>query len=228
LKKIAILQSNYIPWKGYFDIINKVDEFIFLDDVQYTKNDWRNRNLIKTKDGLKWLTIPVNKGYLSEKIKDKKVISTKWIKKHCHALEINYGKSRFFKEYKEIIFSLYMQARKMNFLVDINHCFIDNICKILNIETTLLTEPRYPTGNDKNINIICMCKELNASHYLTGPAARNYIDEKSFMEAGIFVEWMDYEGYPEYGQFYPPFEHGVTILDLIFHKGPKAIKYLTK
>ena len=127
MKKIAILQSNYIPWKGYFDIIEKVDEFVYLDDVQYTKNDWRNRNIIKTRDGLQWLTIPMQHEHLDQTIREKKVASRGWAKKHWHALTTNYGGCEWFKVYSEEIHDLYKQVESMRFLVDINHLFISKM-----------------------------------------------------------------------------------------------------
>lgn len=226
MKRVAIIQSNYIPWKGYFDMIRQVDEFVYLDDVQYTKNDWRNRNIIKSRDGLQWLTIPVQHEYLGQTIREKKVASKGWAKKHWHALTTNYGGSKWFNAYRKDIYNLYKQAESMRFLIDINHLFISKICNILDINTPLFEKPRYPDKGEKNRNIIEMCHKIEATHYLTSPAARNYINEELFIKEGIKVEWIDYGNYPEYAQFYLPFEHWVTILDLIFHTGPHALKYI--
>ena len=107
MKKIAILQSNYIPWKGYFDLINMVDEFVLYDDVQYTHRDWRNRNKIKTSHGLKWLTIPVRQERFEQKIIETKVIDKRWNTKHWKSLVQNYSKAKYFNEYKYIFEELW-------------------------------------------------------------------------------------------------------------------------
>src|SRR4051812_22240537 len=110
MKKVAILQSNYIPWKGYFDLINMVDEFIIYDDVQYTKNDWRNRNKIKTPNGLLWLTIPTRQLSLSQKIIDTQIADNHWNKKHLSTIKQFYSKAPFYKLYQSFIEELYMKC----------------------------------------------------------------------------------------------------------------------
>ncbi|HIP48251.1 MAG TPA: hypothetical protein EYG92_04705, partial [Lutibacter sp.] len=130
MKKIAILQSNYIPWKGYFDLINMVDEFILYDEVQYTKNDWRNRNKIQTKQGVQWLTIPVRQKELSQLIKDTKITDKKWGKKHWATIRQNYSKAKYFKEYKDIFEELYLNCEEQ-YLSQINYKFIVVINEIL-------------------------------------------------------------------------------------------------
>lgn len=220
----AILQSNYIPWKGYFDIISRADIFVIYDEVQYTKNDWRNRNLIKTQRGHQWLTIPVKQESLHQKIKDTNVDLTNWNKKHWSALKTNYGKSKYFGEYKDIIFSLYENASTN--LHEINLSFIQKICEILEIKTKIIDSSILNLKGDKINRLIDACKKLEATNYLSGPAAKNYIDENIFERNAIKIEWMDYGNYKEYDQLFPPFEHGVTILDLIFNEGPNARSYL--
>ena len=134
-KKIAILQSNYIPWKGYFDLINMVDEFILFDTVQYTKSDWRNRNKIKTSQGLNWITIPVFHS-ISQTIKDIKTTNNQWRKKHWKTITQSYSKSEYFKEYKDIFEDLYLNNND-EYLSQINYKFILTICKILGITTSI-------------------------------------------------------------------------------------------
>ena len=118
-KKAAIVQSNYIPWKGYFDLINKVDEFILYDNVQYTRRDWRNRNKIKTPNGLMWLTIPVEvKGNYLQKVKDTVIGNPKWNREHWQAIIHNYAKAKYFKDYKALFEDLYlgMQERYLSII----------------------------------------------------------------------------------------------------------------
>ena len=226
MKKIAILQSNYIPWKGYFDIMGSVDEFIIYDEMQYTKNDWRNRNKIKTTNGLIWLTIPVKIEKLNQKINETKIADNKWYIKHKNSLQTNYGKATKFKECKDFIFNIYEQASRLDYISEINYTFLNEINKFLKISTKISFSTDYNIGDGKTERLINICKQSNSNIYLSGPSAKNYIDEALFTKNNINLEWFDYSGYKEYEQLYPPFEHGVSILDLIFNTGEDAYKYL--
>jgi hypothetical protein len=224
-KKILILQSNYIPWKGYFDLINSVDEFIIYDHVQYTKNDWRNRNKIKTPLGVQWLAIPVTHS-TSMSIKDVKVLNNLWRKKHWNTLKGNYTKAKYFKDYKDLFESLYLEGSE-DYLSEINYTLLTAINKLLNIKTTISWSWNYKiVGENKIERLINVCKQAHGTEYLSGPAGSNYMDENLFGKNNIKVVWMDYNNYPIYNQLFPPFEHGVTILDLIFNEGPNANKFM--
>ena len=135
-KKVAISQSNYIPWKGYFDSIAQVDEFVLYDDMQYTKRDWRNRNKIKTPQGVKWMSIPVEvKGKFLKKISNTKISDTDWSKNHLALLKQNYSKAPSYKKAIPFVEELYLTANNFKTISEINHHFISNICKYLNIKT---------------------------------------------------------------------------------------------
>ena len=225
MKKIAILQSNYIPWKGYFDLINMVDEFIFYDEVQYTKNDWRNRNKIKTPQGIQWLTIPVRQESLEQKIKDTKISDKKWNIKHWRTISQNYSKAKYFKDYKGIFEELYLTCDE-EYLSEINYKFITTINQILGIKTKLRWSSEFELVDGQTEKLLGICKDCNADIYLSGPAAKDYFNEELAKQENIKVEWMDYSGYKEYEQLNPPFEHGVTILDLIFNEGDRAKEFM--
>lgn len=228
-KKVAILQSNYIPWKGYFDIINSVDEFIFYDEMQYTKNDWRNRNKIKTQNGLIWLTIPCEtKGVISggQRICDTKITDKRWAKKHWNSIQNAYAKAPFFKEYKDFFKNLYDSCTNEVYLCKVNYKFIYAINEILGIKTKLSFSQEYGLIEGKTERLVDLVQKADGNEYLSGPAAKDYIDNKLFEQANIKLRWMDYSGYKEYPQLYPPFEHGVSILDLIFNCGENAFKYM--
>lgn len=230
-KRIAILQSNYIPWKGYFDIIASVDEFIFYDEMQYTKNDWRNRNKIKTDKGLHWLSIPVEtKGHISKNIKiiDAKIIDRKWAKSHWNTIKQFYKKTPYFKDYADIFENIYKECEQEEYLCKVNYKFIYAINEILGIKTKISFDKDYGLIEGKTERLVDLVQKAGATSYLSGPAAKNYIDEKLFKNANIELEWMDYSNYPEYPQLYPPFEHSVSILDLIFNTGEKAINYIMR
>ena len=226
MKKAAILQSNYIPWKGYFDLIASVDEFIIYDEMQYTKNDWRNRNKIKTNKGVEWLTIPVRVESISQKINETLIFDKNWSKKHRAALQTNYAKATCFKETKDFIFNLYEEASHTNNLSEINLIFIKGICSFLNIKTKISLSTDYNLGEGKTERLINLCKQTNSDSYISGPSAKDYLDENLFIQNNIELQWMDYSGYTEYQQLHPPFEHGVSILDLIFNEGNNAKNFL--
>ena len=135
-KIVAILQSNYIPWKGYFDLINRCDVFVLYDDMQYTKNDWRNRNKIQTKQGLKWLTIPVRQEKLSQRINETKISDARWSRKHWATITHNYTKAKYFNDYKGLFEDLYLNMQEQ-FLREVNYRFIVAINNIIGIDTVL-------------------------------------------------------------------------------------------
>jgi hypothetical protein len=225
-KTVAVVQSNYIPWKGYFDLINKVDEFILYDDVQYTRRDWRNRNKIKTKDGLRWLSIPVNaRGNYFQPIKEITISEPSWKVRHWKTIASHYARARYFKEYEEILKDLYLGSTE-TYLSQINYRFLTVICAILGIRTKLSWSMDYCPSGDKTEKLINLCKQVGATEYLSGPTAKSYIDEELLEQEGITLQYMNYSGYPEYNQLFPPFEHKVSIIDLIFNEGPNAPKYM--
>ena len=177
-KKIAIIQSNYIPWKGYFDLINMVDEFILYDDMQYTRRDWRNRNKIKTPQGLQWLTIPVEiKGKFFQKIKDTRITDKKWNIKHWRTISQNYSKAKYFKDYKDIFEELYLACDE-EYLSQINYKFITTINEILEIKTKLRWSSEFELVDGQTEKLLGICKDCNADIYLSGPAAKDYFNEE--------------------------------------------------
>jgi hypothetical protein len=224
-KSVAILQSNYIPWKGYFDIIGMVDEFIIYDEVQYTKNDWRNRNKIKTPSGVQWLTIPVSQKSLSQKISETEVSFTNWGKKNWNAIMSNYGKAAHFRSLSEPFQEFYLNS-SFKRISDINLWLLTHICSVLEISTKIVDSKTYDLKGDPTERLVNICKQASASVYLSGPAAKSYLRENVFSEEGIAIEWMDYSNYPVYPQLYPPFSHAVSIIDLIFNTGPESRQYM--
>ena len=216
--KVLITQSNYIPWKGYFDAINKADVFVLYDDMQYTKRDWRNRNLIKTAKGLQWLTIPVQvKGKYFQKINETIVSEKDWNKSHWDQIRNAYRQAPYFKTYQSFFEDLYKSSNE-EYLSKINHSFLSSICGLLGISTKFMWSHEFELKGDKSEKLLNICRELNATHYISGPAAKDYLDESLFKAENITVEWMEYN-YNEYPQQFPPFQHGVSIIDLLFNCG---------
>ncbi len=226
MKKILITQSNYIPWKGYFDAINSTDEFVIYDDMQYTKRDWRNRNKIKTAQGVQWLTIPVEvKGKYLQKINETRISNRKWNKEHWNAIKINYSAAAYFKQYKDFFENLYMDCNE-ECLSLINFRFIQAICDLLEIKTKLKWSNEFELRGDKSEKLLNICLDEEATDYYSGPAAKDYLSTELFKSGNINVHWFNYSNYKEYPQLYPPFEHAVSIIDLIFNTGPDIKNYL--
>lgn len=226
MKKIAIVQSNYIPWKGYFDMIAAVDEFIIFDDMQYTRRDWRNRNQIKTPQGVQWLTIPVSvKGKYDQKIRETQIISENWGKEHWKALEQNYKRTKYFNDIAEWLEPIY-NSKLQSELSQVNRMYIELICRYLNINTKIKWSWDYDLIDGKSERLASLCKQAGGTEYISGPSARDYIDESIFNDLGIRVTWFDYDHYVDYPQLWGEFRHDVTILDLLFNSGKSAPKYM--
>jgi WbqC-like protein len=225
-KRVAIVQSSYIPWKGYFDLIASVDEFILYDDAQYTKRDWRNRNRIKTRSGLQWLTVPVVvTGRFEQRVRDTVVADQRWRQQHWRSIQANYARAPHFERDKDALEGLFLGFGDDR-LSAINHRFLTGLCAMIGIRTRLSWSMDYTLEGERTARLVGICKQAGASEYLTGPSARGYLDEAQFQTAGIVLRYADYNGYREYPQLYPPFEHQVSAIDLLVHVGPHARKYL--
>jgi hypothetical protein len=226
-KKILITQSNYIPWKGYFDAIHSVDEFVIYDEAQYTKRDWRNRNLIKTSQGVQWLSIPVQvKGNFFQKIRDTKISEANWGKKHWNTLKINYSKAAYFKEFAPFFEEFYL-TNTLQYLSEINYELIKIVCKILDIKTPITYSDTYPLQQKgQTERLVDICKQAGANIYYTGASAKNYLNEDLFIQENIEIVYLDYSGYLPYRQLYGEFTHHVSIVDLIFNEGHQATKFM--
>ncbi|GAA4337549.1 WbqC family protein [Variovorax defluvii] len=226
MKKIAIVQSNYIPWKGYFDLIACVDEFILFDDMQYTRRDWRNRNQIKTPQGLQWLTVPVRvKGKYFQTIRDTELDGQEWASAHWKALVQNYRRAPHFEAVAEWLEPLYLGPQE-TLLSRLNRRLIESICRYLGIDTPVRNSWDYRLHEGKTERLAHLCRQAGGQEYVSGPAAREYIDEQVFKDMDIRVSWFDYAGYPEYPQLWGAFAHNVSILDLLFNCGPEAHRYM--
>jgi hypothetical protein len=224
MKSVAIVQSNYLPWKGYFDLIAAVDEFILYDDMQFTVRDWRNRNRIKTPRGVEWITVPVGADR-GRRIRDVVLTVGQWQEKHWKTLEGNYRRAPCFAEIAGLLEPVYRQ-RRYSHLSALNRELIETVCGYLRIPTTIKNSWDYRLAEGKSERLADLCEQAGATKYVSGPAARGYLDEKVFAERGIVLAWFDYENYPEYPQLWGEFEHGVTILDLLFNCGGNSAQFM--
>lgn len=225
-RMIAIVQSCYIPWKGFFDLIACADEFILYDDMQYTRRDWRNRNLIKTAQGLSWLTVPVRvKGKYFQSIRDTEIDGHDWQEKHWKTICQNYRRAPYFSEISKILEPLYL-GRRYDLLSDLNRTLIEAICPLLGIFTPIKWSWDYHLVDGKTERLVDLCLQAGGTDYTSGPAAREYIDKSLFDQAGVDLHYFDYSNYPKYPQLWGEFEHGVTVLDLLFNCGSGAPEYM--
>ena len=226
MKKVAIVQSNYIPWKGYFDMIAAVDEFILYDDMQYTRRDWRNRNQIKTPQGPQWLTVPVKvKGKYLQTIRETEIDGADWVEAHWKAIAQNYRRAPHFEEVAALVEPIYRQCSHTH-LSTLNRALIEAVCFYLGITTKISNSWDYVLTEGKTERLADLCAQATGTEYISGPSARDYLEEHFFAEREIKLTWFDYTGYPEYPQLWGDFIHGVTILDVLFNCGKNAPRYM--
>ena len=207
-------------------MIAAVDEFILFDEMQYTRRDWRNRNLIKTPAGSKWLTVPVMvKGKYHQKIQDTEIDGTDWADTHWKSIATNYRRARYFDEISLWLEPLYLEKPFSN-ISELNRRFIEAICNYLFIDTTITSSCDYLIVEGKTMRLVDLCLQAGGSEYISGPAAKIYLDANLFSDFDIKLTWFDYTGYPEYQQLWGKFTHGVTILDLLFNCGKNSSRYM--
>jgi len=224
----VILQPSYIPWRGYFHQIQKADVFVFYDCVQYDEHGWRNRNQIKTTNGLQWLTIPVmTRGVHTSAIpiKDIRVVPhNPWAKKHWRTLQQNYRQAPYFDRYAPALEQFY--TREETLLADFTCDLTVFLARELGVgHTRFLRSSTLPATGARTDRLLTILTHLGATHYVSGPSARDYLELDKFAAAGISVEFMSYD-YPQYPQLFGPFEPAASILDLLFNTGPDAAKYI--
>lgn len=226
MKKVAIVQSNYIPWKGYFDLIAVVDEFVLYDDMQFTRRDWRNRNQIKTPQGLQWLTVPVQvKGKYHQTIRETVVDGREWATSHWKSFAANYRRAPHYEELASLLEPAYLGFEGGSLSV-LNRTLIELVCRYLGITTRISNSWDYQLIEGKTERLADLCRQAGGTEYVSGPAAKDYIDDQIFASQGIQLTWFDYQGYPEYPQLWGDFAHGVSIIDLLFNCGPSSPQYM--
>jgi hypothetical protein len=218
---IVILQSNYIPWKGYFDLIAAADEFVLYDEVQFTKNDWRNRNRIVLNGKLHWLTIAVRTANIfGMSVAQAEVANARWATSHWSTIQQAYRHAPYWREIAPAIEAAYREASRLGYLTQINELFLRAIATILGIQTPFSRADTIPrTTKDPTLRLLEICQARGATAYLSGPAARGYIRREMLDAGGVTLHYADYSAYPAYLQAMEPFEHGVSVLDALFRCG---------
>jgi hypothetical protein len=224
----VILQPSYIPWRGYFHQIEKADLFVFYDDVQYDKHGWRNRNKIKTAQGSQWLTIPVHARGAS--VENTAICAVQvdegqpWSRKHWASIRQAYGKAPFFSRYGPLLESI-LEDHPAS-LADFTISSTVQLASELGIGNRRFLRSSALGGEGRKTDrLLDILTKLGAGHYVTGPSARDYLEEEKLIAAGISVEYMTYD-YPEYPQLHPPFDPQVSIIDLLMACGPEAPRFI--
>jgi hypothetical protein len=224
--KTAIMQPTYLPWIGYFDLILQVDNFVFLDNVQFEKRSWQQRNRIKTTKGLEWLTVPVKvKNKFSQKINEVEINEVTFYEKHLKTIKHNYSKSKYFNKY----FDRFCEVYQNNYtkLCDLNISLIKLILEILGIKANLFLASNFGITEKRSILLSKICEQLNSNYYLSPLGSLEYLKEEYsiFSEKNIGVYFHNYQ-HPEYNQLYPPFIPYASIIDLIFNEGDNALQII--
>jgi WbqC-like protein family len=214
--RAVVLQSNYLPWKGYFDLIQSADVFVYYDEVQYTKNDWRNRNRICSKNGLQWLTIPISRDAVKLKISEVRLPETRWQEDHFKTLYQTYRPARCFHQIESLLRDFY-QTRTWTLLSELNRHCTESIARLLGLTTRFFDSKNFQLSEGRVERLVSLLQQIGATEYLSGPSAREYLagSEGLFAAAGIRLLFKSYEGYPEYPQLHAPFEPAVSVIDLL-------------
>lgn len=222
--RVGIIQSNYIPWRGYFDFIDDVDLFMFYDDVQYTHKNWRNRNKIKTHQGPLWISVPVMHDS-STLIQDARIsYDNRWIDKHVRSITLAYQSAPYFDLYANDFFDIL--RLRLPTISDLNVTICKWVMQKLRIETPTIMSGKFSEIKDTKFERpIRILKILGATHFLSGGTAKEYTNIENYKAAGITLEFKSYE-YSAYPQLHGPFEPFVTVLDLLFNCGENSRTYL--
>jgi hypothetical protein len=225
--KIAICQPAYLPWLGYFELLDRVDTFILLDSVQFEKQSWQQRNRVKTPTGLQWLTVPVVfRGHFGQRILEVEIRDPEFARKHLRTVELNYRRAPFFDQYYPELAEI-LTERSMSSLRDLNQHLIEWFCRVLGIAARILRSSDLNAEGKRSELLVSICRLLGADFYVSPLGSAGYLleDMDLFTKAGIQVAFQHYE-HPEYRQLFPPFQSHASVLDLIFNEGPNALPIL--
>ena len=223
---MVILQPGYLPWLGFFNQMLRSDIFVYYDDVQYDKHGWRNRNRVKTPQGPHWLTVPVLHRGRDQPLNSQMLITPdqKWAKKHLGTIAQFYRKAPFFETYYGKLEILLQSPWEK--LVDLNLATTAWLCEEFGIIREIYKSSELGIGGGQTERLVSLCRHFGATEYLSGSAARDYLEVPQFQAAGIEVCWHDYK-HPNYSQQFGEFVPFLSSIDLLFNIGPDSIKFLT-
>jgi hypothetical protein len=223
LKRIAIIQSSYIPWRGFFDLIGRCDLYVIYDTAAFSKGHWHNRNRIKRASGDSWLSIPVKTANKLGQPMNEVEIAKNWAERHWSIIKEAYQAAPFCKAEADDIEAIFAQVAEEASLSKVNEALLRWVVGRFGLKTEIRHDREFEFGGDRNQRLVDICTGARATHYLSGPSARDYLNTNLFSEAGITVEWMQYGPYPEYRQLHGAFDGAVSILDVLFNCGSKNV-----
>ncbi|MGC2057276.1 MAG: WbqC family protein [Candidatus Sulfotelmatobacter sp.] len=221
--KVAISQPSYLPWSGFFDLVDQVDQFVLLDDAQFVKQSWHQRNRIKSPSGLLWLTVPVVfRGRLGQPLCEVMIREPQFWEKHVRAVEVNYGKARYFGRYYPTLKKILQDSSQSGGLVDLNIELIRWLGTELDVKTPMVRSSALSIEGKRSARLVAICKSLGAADYVS-PRSASYLieDMKLFSESGLGIWFQNYT-HPTYEQRFPPFVPFASVLDVLFNHGPDA------
>lgn len=216
---VMVSQSNYLPWKGYFDLVRRADVVVLLDNVQFTRRDWRSRNLIKSPQGVQWLTVPVRAPHgRATSVSEAEISDPDWAPSHIRAIELSYRRTPHFEKIFELLLHL-LDSNEL-LLSNLNERILRGLLKFMDLDVAIRASRGPVEPVDASERILDLVRQTGGTRYMSAPAARSYLDIDKFSDAGLQVDFFDYPDYPEYRQSWPPFRHDVSIIDVLFHLGP--------
>jgi hypothetical protein len=228
MKTIAIMQPTYLPWIGYFDMIDQSDHFVFLDSVQFNKRSWQQRNRVKSPEGVSWLTVPVlTKGRRHQHINEVEITNNKSFQEtHIKTITHLYSKAPFFAQYIEDFSSILHKSHQ--FLADLNIELIGWLCTKLGIEIEMSRSSLLGVDGKRTELLVNICKALSADHYISAEGSREYIEESNlFSQSDIRLTYHSYD-HPKYQQRFGEFVPYLSIVDLLFNEGPASLSIIYK
>lgn len=231
-RTVVVTQSNYLPWRGWFDMVRQSDALVLLDSVQFTRRDWRNRNRIKTAQGLAWLTVSVEaKGKFDQAVDETRISDASWAEAHLRSLALAYARAPHFAGTFPWIEAQLRAVAAEPLLSRVNEALIRGFCARLGIGVPIVRDgellPRESLpGLNPSERLAALAEAAGGTRYVSGPAAKAYLDPAPFARRGIEVAWMDYSGYPDYPQLWGSFEPAVSVVDLMLNMGEDAPRYL--
>ena len=222
--RAVVLQPTYLPWMGYFGMIDAADTFVFYDDVQFSVQSWQQRNKIKSANGsCMWLSVPIVRNS-RQKINEVRINkASDWRKKHWESIYQSYAKAPFFEKYAPILKGVY--ENEWEYLVDLNITLIKKITEILGLKTQFIVSSELNVEGVKTERLVNILKKIGADEYITGPGAKDYIEVNSFKENDIKLYWYEYQ-HPVYPQIRGDFIPCLSAIDLLFNTGGEAIRYI--
>lgn len=222
--RVGIIQPNYLPWRGYMDFIRQVDLFLLLDDVQYTRQDWRNRCRIKTAQGWNWLTVPIRHLSLDQRIFEVEIAyGVDWRRANMAQIGAWYCKAPFYGLYRDELAELLAAGPRTLLELDQSICLW--LMRLLDIRTPVRLASELNAQGRKTDRLLDLLRKVGATSYLSGPAAKDYLEVDKFRNAGIGLEYKTYD-YVDYPQQWGSFQPGLSVIDLLMNVGPRAKEHI--